>query len=481
MNIIEDTYFLCSEEALRVASQENYFDPAGFLQLCYYDGFYVNNGPRNFIHLPRAEVLQRLSADDRRPPTHIDFSGAGLSITEQEIIEADIDLALCCYEEEKQLEFERLVQEAKGQVLDFEKKLRVYIGAAKHERVVRRAYESIGDAFSSVGYDVAFDINKDTECMDEYRRVKLITEFQPHITININRMRNEYLSDEVFNIIWFQDPTLILFDDTSLYIRDRDYFFYISDILKEALVRKGVPESKLFKQSFSTDCQFYFLDKSLRRENKAIFIGSNYFNISNPTIEYKTLTELETTLGNMLKDRPLSYQELDEFSDSVPLEVFRRPEHLTMFYYPAVVRKETVKWLCLQDGIDIEIYGEGWEDVEEVVPYYKGKLEYGSEVARMFNSAKYSLVGHPYFYYQQRLTEASACGCVSLVYETPTNREEFLHKKNVLMFSNMTELRERIGEEPEKDVLQISKDLSYISFAKRIKKLVFQNMLSGCY
>ena len=82
-----------------------------------------------------------------------------------------------------------------------------------------------------------------------------------------------------------------------------------------------------------------------------------------------------------------------------------------------VIRDYSVRWLCENPVLPVEIYGRYWADDPLVAGHYKHELQHGVEVANLYRSAKYALVSHPFEINSQRLAEVAACGCIPLVYD----------------------------------------------------------------
>lgn len=461
MKIIEDTYFMDKNKALSVALKENKFGSYGNLQLCYYDGSVITDAPKNLIHLPW-EQMELLLDMDTRWPTSIDCENDSYEKIFIEILEA--------LNTRKIQQHQEFVNTLKTTPLDFSEPLRVYIAVEYYAKVVRHASENVANTFRALGYQVFFDMNDNMEDLTDYRRAKNMASFLPHLCLTINRLHNLQISDETYNFIWFQDPTLILYDSTTLNARERDYFFYLIEPLKDALIKKNIPDSKTFYQPFSIDYQQYNLDVVIERHEKIVFIGQNYFEVVSPTIEYKECDFVQE-LAEMFNTMSITPTLLSDFYQKHASSI-RRQEHIEMHIYPAVVRREVVKWMCLHSDIAVEVYGYGWENIPEIAPYYKGVLTYGEEIAKVLYSSKYSLACHSQFYYQQRVFEASYCGCIPVIYEDILNSEAFHHHNNSLVFKNPKELKASLCTAPSEDPFKISQDMSYRGFIEKMVSIV---------
>ena len=467
---IEDTYYDSFAKALDVAKEENIIPFYEQLQICYYDGDReVETEYKNLIYLPCDEIVERLFILNTRLPTKI------LSINKIQI-QKELDL----FQIEKDLRHNNLKKQIKDIRLDFKEPLRILISSINGSLVVTDIYKMLEETFECNGYEVLFDINDNITIMDDFRIANSVYNFKPHLVVSINRLRNHQLSDDMFSFTWFQDETLCLYDKSMILCRERDYFFYLEDGIKNALIAKGIPLNKLNYQTLALNSKFFYLKENLKRENKIVFIGSNYFELDNSVFkEYKNkhniIDELLIGFNNnsmtrdILEESAIKYKEKEEI---------RSLEHLTVFIYGAIVRLETVKWICSQSTIPVEIYGSGWEDVEEVKPYYKGILEYGSDISDAYNKAKYCLVANPQTYYQQRIFESSACGAIPIVYESNTMTEKFYHRENVLLFHDKQSLYGCLDQEPTESPFKIVENSNYNDFINKMILLIKENSIN---
>lgn len=467
---IEDTYFDSFEKALELVKEKNIIPPYSQLQICYYDGEKeIETEYKNLIYLPYKKIIERLFTLNTRLPTKI------LAINRVEI-QKKLEL----FQIEKNLRHNNLKKKIKDIKLDFKEPLRVLISSINGSYVVTDIYKMLEETFADNGYEVLFDINNNITIMDDFRIANRVYDFKPHLVVSINRLRNHQLSDDMFSFTWFQDETLCLYDKSVILCRQRDYFFYLEDGIKDALIAKGIPLSKLNYQTLALNSKFFYLKEHLKRENKIVFIGSNYFELNNSVFkEYKDKQNIidELLLGfdnntmtrDMLEELAIKYKQKKEI---------RSLEHLTVFIYGAIVRLETVKWICSQSTIPVEVYGSGWEDVQEVKKYYKGTLEYGPSISDAYNKAKYCLVANPQTYYQQRIFESSACGAIPIVYESLTMTEKFYHRDNVLLFHDKKSLYECLDQEPIASPFKIVENSNYDAFINKIISLIKENSIN---
>ncbi len=473
-----DTYFFNEKEALRTAKQQNRISTSiktiTALQICYYtSNKKLKNAPANCIFLELENVYNYLVTTKNRFPKAISFERSTIDIQEQ----ADIKQAFCEIMDSALKERENLVylyaQRIFETIPDFNKKpLRVFIPASRETTVMQYVAKNIAEAFEEIGCEVLYFIQDELgTCTCNLPMLIALDEFKPHLTVNINHLNNTYINENIFNFVWFQDDMSILYDNTPIEIRGRDYIFVLTNTFKELLFKKNIDENKITYQPFATNPKLFLKKTDIEREDKIVFLGSDYNFENDEEID----ENLKNELYNHIDNNTLTFEKIKDISikNNFDLEDFKT------FIITSFVRRRVIVWLCSLENIKIEIYGtDTWLNNPEVIPYYKGLLPYGEEMAKVYNSAKYAIAAHPFYKYQQRLIEMSACGTIPIVYESPMLSEDFSHNENILSFSTKDELKKCIGQRPKKDPSQISEDISYKKMANKIIKTI-KNDLEG--
>jgi len=472
-----DTYFTEYESAYHVAKQKNRSGIFNDLDICYYNGDKQDNGElENLIHLPLEHIYDYFTETPNRHPLNF-ISGiedAKLKNDIQEFLQVsqslawDAKLKICNQYKEEVSKLEP----------DFSEPLRILFITTRITTVLQFATRNIEEVFRKMGYETFISI--ESNAMQSWGandsrnnanfawHLKNILHFNPHIIFNIDWVNNEFLNDKIFNFTWYQDPMPILFNGEEIKKRDRDYFFYILDSVGEAIEKKGISKDHIFWQPFCTNSNLFFRREDIQREEKIVFLGGDYKGERNLPHE----EEVIPLLVEMLNDGTLSNEKLREISEKYDMDY----DYLDHELLTTIARRETVKWICMQDKYPVEIYGtDAWLDTPEVAKYYKGLLPYGEEMAKVYNSAKYALVAHHHYMYQQRLFEISACGAIPIVYDSGVTQENFVHKDNVLVFHTHKEFEDCIGKVPKSNPDQIAKDLSFETFANKILDIVKNN------
>jgi len=462
-----DTYFFNPQKALDIAQQQNRVDTSvkviDALQICYYSGENkLEDTPENCIHVPLEEVFNYFVTTKNRFPKAISFENTEFSMPEQAELNSAFAEILGAAKEERKKLIQLYAKEIKEKKLNFQKeKLRVFVPACRETTVMQYVAKNIAEAFEDLECEVFYHIQNELEDCNILSLFHNIHEFNPHIIVNINHIDNEHLNDKTFNFSWFQDPMPFLYDGKPLELRPRDYIFTLFEEYKDNLIEKGVNPNHIKHQSFATNPKLFFKDPSIKKENKIVFLGSDYNFEEGIDFDKNCIDDINRHIEN----NTLSEELIAKYSKEYDITY----SHFKTFLIPSFVRRKVILWLCSLKDINIEIYGtDTWLKTPEVVPYYKGLLPYGEKMAEVYNSAKYAIAAHPLYRYQQRVVEMAACDCIPIIYNCPLVSDPFLHEDNILSFSTFEELKNCIDKEPKKTCMQIAEDISYKKMATYI-------------
>lgn len=467
-----DFYFFDFEEALKKSKKLYDSGSKEYVGICYYDGDKKETESVNLINLSSSDsfsFIETFTNSNLRIPTFIDTTNLQEHLQEEYIdkIQKLIKQAII----QRSTIQEKLIKKIKSTKLNFSEKLRVYMDTHIGNDTVAQVYRHLSTVLKALDFEVFLDSYSNLEDIkDDYKRIKNIEKFNPHITININRIRNNYLVDNCFNFIWFQDPTLILYDDSPINLRKNDFIFFIGPEIFKALLAKGIDPDKMMHQHVCPDFRIFKTDNKVARKNKIVFIGNDYLSYAEPPCYYKN-TPLVDEIAKLFNDGKISKFTLQELYCKYK-SVLKRPEHLEVFIYPAVVRQEVVKWICTQEHIDVEIYGSGWDQIEETQSKCKGFIEREEDLIKILNESKYSLVVHGYYSYFLKFFESCACGSIPVVFEDKNSLEKIRHRDMAFTFSSKEELLKRIMEETSQFPVEITKDISLDNMVLKIKKIV---------
>ena len=458
-----DTYFLNSEEALRVAGKQNRWNGGEALQVCYYDGEKIESDLVNLVHLPIDTLIDTLALGTFRLPKEIDFTG--LDITEGIIQEIRNNFILSI-NQATQLRNElnkHYYQKIKNAKLDFNEPLRFYMLSNTNTQVMQYVYKNIAMALEKMSYEVCLHMVHG--CEDE-KCLKVIAEFNPHVTININHFNNLYINDNIFNFIWFQDVMQVLVSDQDIHLRARDFVYSLIPEFDRIINAKNI---SCKRQSFCINGNIYKKYPEVIKEKKVVFIGSSYkFYIRNKKMEdaAKNLISIYNNGGS------ITTQYLEEIAYKFDISMVRALEIANY-----IVRDLSVLALCkIKSQYKVEVYGYGWENYDEVKPFYKGVLHHGEDISKVYNSATFALAPHLQYILQQRVLEASSSGTIPIVYDCRDWTKENQYNDIFEFFKTKEDLENILNqiEVPEKDFTQLLVKHSYESFINKILKTIEQ-------
>ena len=410
----EDTYFLNAEEALKVASQQNRWGENNYyLQVCYYEGEKIDSDLPNLIHLPIENLVEGLAYGRHRIPEVLNFDGLELSSDIKLNVLVNFNLSIKQaqgYRTQLNQQYLHSIQNLK---LNFDETLRVYLSASTSTRVMQYVSKNIAEAFAQKGCEVLYDLYYGTE---DQSNMKRLLDFNPHVTININHLNNRVINQACFNFVWYQDAMPALTDNSPMYIRDRDYILSYHTMLEKFLHHKGVPQEKIFDfKIIPVNTNQFYLDESVEREDKVVFVGTYYQNMYPNYID----DEIDKKLKALLESGDyLSQDSLEQIFDKY---LFNLPssKRFVNDIRQSYIRNTCVSWLCENSSKKVEIYGYNWEKSNDknIIERFKGKVD-PSELNGVYNSAKYVLSASGGVINTQRLGELVHAGAIPIVYDS---------------------------------------------------------------
>ncbi|MCF6340346.1 MAG: hypothetical protein L3J10_06325 [Sulfurimonas sp.] len=469
MNEYEDIYFFNSQEAFRVASQQNKYNENNYLQVCYYDGERIDTDLVNLIHLPIENLVEFLAAGEHRIPSKVDFTGLELSSSLKHEITVNFNMSIehaKSYRNQYVLHYYKEIANAK---LDFNEPLRFYLSANANTQVMRHVSETIANVIEAQGYEVDYHLYNGTE---DLACLKRIAEFNPHITININHFNNKFLNKNIFNFVWFQDPMPNLLNKNKVKIRERDFVFSLIPELDKLLDSINVPNKR---QSFCVNSNVYKVNQEIKREKKIIFIGNSYYS------QYYDLDENKYMIKHIIN----LFENGESFTDlkieEISKEFLVDKAFLALKIIPYIVRDLSVLWLCsMKSEYEIEVYGNGWDRYDTIAPFYKGVLQYGDDIANVYSGATYAFAPHQTYLLQQRVLEASSCGAIPITYDCRDITSEKIYEEAFCFFKTKKDLENILQNKkiPQKDFDNLLSDNSYNNFIEKMIKIVKENQVN---
>jgi len=415
MNEYLDTYFFSGAQAHKIASEQNRYENDYMLQACYYDGEKIDSDLVNLIHLPVDNMLEDLAKGIYRIPDKVSLDGLELSESIKMEIEANFNMSLIQVREYRKEYNKHYIKNLKYASLNFDEPLRFYLIANSETQVMQYVSKSIAGVLKNAGYEVYYDLYYGIEDVGSTQN---ISKFNPHVVINLNHMNNAHINNDCFNFVWFQDPMPILMDAREIMVRDRDYIFSYQTIYTNLLLKKHVPSTKIFKQEvLPVNPEEFFYDKSIKREDKIIFVGSFYDSHNKEDfLDKKIAKQIKEFMsaGNVL-----SYENLDAIFEKNSVEITQSSRDV---YFNEIqqsyARNLCVEWMCNSDK-KVDLYGYKWELAKNnhIMQHFRG-IATKSELNLLYNSAKYVLAASGQLINTQRLGEIVHAGAIPVIYDS---------------------------------------------------------------
>lgn len=470
MNKALDAYFFDYESALTAARQRNGVelpDKGVGLQICYYHGEPVNDGIENLICVPFDTMADYFMKTLNRQPQFVDYSGTDFSVQKQQEIGEYFNRFFEEINQQRDERKKKYIQLIKNQEPDAKVK-KVFFMTSRHTTVIQHSTKGIAKAFEKLGYDVKVLIEEnDMQLMYKDLRVKAIYEFNPHLVVNINHMFNDILNDKTWNVVWWQDPMPELMSEDPIHVRNRDLVFSMTDLFFPIWMKKQT--SPIYHQDMCVDMDVFYPGDEAARSEKIVFVGSSYIHSfpDNPQIN-GVRSELIQLVENGATVSPELIRVLSKHYGV-------KYNYTLINIFQGVVRDTTVRWLCRDSKIPVEVYGADWQDDDVVRPFHKGEIEYGQPLADIYRSAKYAFVVQGGVIQSQRLIEVTSCGAIPVIYDSRPISPDPLWEDHYLFFRSREQLNEALNNEPAgKEPLfeKIKSKFSYEGFAKRINKMI---------
>ena len=473
-NSFPDSFFIDRNKAMITAKQGNIIKQTVAVsarQLCYYQGKPFANPPETLIHIPEDGLLDLFTKTCLRLPQAINFNPADPS---ESSLASNMANKFEDLKRSLGKEYDKWIEISSDSKPEFNpgEPFRIFLAASRMTTVMQYASRGIAEALRRNGCDVLLSIeNSDLEQQASHHVFNKCANFIPHAIININHLANNYISDNTYNISWWQDLMPAIEVREPLPWRERDIAISTYPQFDPYLYKTGAKH--VYRQEFCVDTQQFFATTPTEQRNKIVFVGNSYINHVTSRNEI-----LGLEIANILRERMASGEEM---SDTFLQELAKRFSIAFINIYenvlPYVVRDTSIEWLCsMADELDyeVEIYGRFWDKNPIVAPYFKGELAHGKEVAKVYNQAKYAIAAIHRHVHSQRLAELTACGCIPVVFDQRMFPEaEPPHwDDECLFYSTRDELRECFFKIPKNDPKIIGETYSYDNFAKKIITLL---------
>lgn len=465
-----DTYFFDAKQAFMIALQQNRVfcghPTIDGLQLCFYDGDPIPDAPPNLINVRFENILDFFLHTRLRLPESIGFPSHATLEQKEEITQL----------------YQQVVEEVRAQrqqntrviaaaimqqhpEFNTNEPLRIFFPSSRLTTVMQYASKNLARAFEKLGHKTWLSMEQnDMEGIDMSHRLAEFYQFEPHVVVNINHLYNSFLNPHIYNITWWQDAMPEITQSKPITWRERDLVYSAVSQLDTYLEACGA--SRITRQPFCIDTDEFTITDNKPRENKIIFIGSSYLRHLQDHERHKEA--LNALSEHFEAGDAITGDVINQIADDNNMS--RDYVFWHLFHY--VIRDYSVRWLCQNSPIPVEVYGPDWEYDPIVKPYHKGKLRHGADVVEAYNSALYALVVHPFELNSQRLAEASACGCIPVVYDCRHSSDQPHWDNDILYYKTRDDLVTILSQQQGKPAPHIAEHYSYDRFAKHILETI---------
>ena len=179
------------------------------LQACYYVGYDTppSDSPANLIHVPMEGLASYFGNADTRLPTLLTLAGMKFNnaadarawaTSVNQLIHEGLRVR-------KQTTDERIGRYVQR---PFDRRrstgpLRVFAHATRETTVMQHSSRGMIRAFEKLGHEARFLIeSNEMQRLDMRSIIEAIEAFDPHLTLSINHLNNNYLPADVVNAVW---------------------------------------------------------------------------------------------------------------------------------------------------------------------------------------------------------------------------------------------------------------------------------------
>lgn len=435
-----DTYFVDPLQALNVAKQCNRVNcghpTIDGLQICYYRGELPEHGFENLIRLELSDFEDFFVRSRLRMPENIEIPEQ-LEDEVKVAVKQDIASVSDAVKRKRLALMQQLLSKAKALQprMIGKRPPRIFIPSSRLTTVMQYSSQGIAKAFTGLGWEVLFYIEaNDMEGSNMVDMLEKYIDFDPHACFYVNSLNNSFMHEDVVNLVWWQDLMPQLKERQPLRWRVRDFNFSISPFFDRYL--EQCQAASIGRMHFVIDDEVFHNGSDVVRLDKIVFVGSSYLPVVNPDDgqHKQALERLIAVMGGGGRFDETTVMQIAEASGLNYEFVFWKLLHY-------VIRDYSVKWLCANPGLSVDVYGRYWDQDFDIAPYYRGELKHGQAVADVYRSVRYALVCHPFEINSQRLAEVAACGCIPVMYDCRDVAEPPFWDEYCLFFKTAEDLQ----------------------------------------
>jgi tetratricopeptide (TPR) repeat protein len=466
---ISDTFFIDRNVAYKTAIKNNRAPQTIAIsapQLCYYQGEKFDGDHKNLIPIPKNEIDEFFCFSRLRRPTVINFNPdkteeINRAIKVAKILQGNSPLSV------QKMKNDIILCQTQQPDFSPEKKLKIFLLACRYTTVIQYSSRDLTAALKRKGCEVHFVIeDNELERLETRHYYEEFSKTIPNAVININHLYNNHMHEDTYNITWWQDPMPEITRGEQINWRKRDLVISAYNAFDTPLYKTGAKQ--VYRQDHCIDPEIFFSSTPLTQRKKIVFIGSSYIGQLNNSGK-KGQQIIALMQEKMVLGQDISDSFLQELSEKFTI-------HFDEIFYnllPFVVRDTSVEWLCsIADSLDyeVEVYGRWWDKNPIVAPFFKGELDHGPIVAKVYNEAKYAIAAMHRTVNSQRVAEIAACGCIPVLLDERSypNTEKPHWDDECLFYRTKDELQQCFSNTPKNDPKIIATNYTYDSFAAKI-------------
>lgn len=384
--------------------------------------------------------------------------------------------------------------------------------------VIKNHTRDCCEAFKRLGYETV--VSEETADINRIYREADINKYKPDIIFDIDHFRYNYnfqLPNVVY-ITWIEDlyPRLLNSDITTR-ITKRDIIlnFYVS--FKEIYNKYGFKKEDLIDAPVPCNEQLYkkykLNSKEIDKYSCDICYVSNINNFKKVTdeciIKYK-----ENIQNSILKFIAWYYEKeynqtfihgyqpdilYNYFSSFIDKSILLSNNEVQNIIYDLIQIQYSIKkyitaqWITQMEGLNINLWGNDWNEMDEFKQYSKGEAKNGEELSKIYNASKICIGTHPTTTSSIRVFEILSSGafCIQLDIGEEADISSFKtlvkgDTKGLVFYNTKEELFEKINYyiQAEKERCEISeygynqvrKNFTFIALVKKVMNKIIDRL-----
>lgn len=293
-----------------------------------------------------------------------------------------------------------------------ERPLRILIPTSTHTTVLQYSSNDLAAGFVELGCRARVLIEKDPTGVLRFDTILgAILEFKPDLVVLLDHLRSDSLANLAFSGLpvacWVQDPMPYLFTrEAAAKLGPLDFTYSITEEWGEML--RGLGYGHLKWLPFAVNSQLYRPVADIKPSNEAAILtrlSPAPCSDARPVIrqldhELSQALDLEAAAARFEEDRADEFRRMPEYASR---QLLQDMGCCTRFHQRTRLAEQ-----LLDAGIPLAIWGRGWDALPRFAPYWKGEVEPGPDLCRLYQS--YKVIFHQGFFLHPRPLEAMSSG-----------------------------------------------------------------------